>query len=175
MKLKRITACLLSVLLVFAMLQSVAFADAQNETSIGAFDGMELEHQTVYFADGSRLDIILTVYAAESETGNASALATVKTKTGSKSYQYSYADGTLGWKATHTATFTYNGTSATCTAASCSVTIYKNGWYVSSKNTTRSGATSNTALTMGYRESGVTIQTRSCTISLSCDKNGNLS
>ena len=59
--------------------------------------------------------------------------------------------------------------------ASCSVSISDSSWYVVSRTASRSGNTATANLTMGRRALGVTVSTSNYTITLSCDKSGNLS
>lgn len=121
--------------------------------------------EIVKFEDGSYLEIITEQID----------MRTSYTKSGSKTYNFRNKNNEIEWKAVHSASFTYTGSSATCTSASCTVTTYSNDWYVVSKSTTRSGNTSTTQLTMGEKVLGVTISKPSYTITLSCDANGNLS
>lgn len=119
----------------------------------------------IVFEDGSYIEITVEVI-----TGRAT-----NTKNGYKTYSYYDASNNLEWQAKLSASFTYNGTTSTCTSASCSVSIYENAWYESSNSTTRSGNTATTKLVMGQKLLGVTIAKREYTITLTCDKNGNLS
>ena len=96
-------------------------------------------------------------------------------KSGTKTYSCYDSSDTLQWQAKLSATFTYNGTIASCTSASCSVTIYESKWYEISNATTRSGNMATTALTMGKKFLGITVSRPEYTITLTCDKDGNLS
>ena len=87
---------------------------------------------------------------------------------------YNSADELL-WKAVLTGTFTYNGTSATCTASSCNVIIYDSDWHEISKSATKSSNTASASVTMGRKFLGITIDKETFYLSLSCDKNGVLS
>ena len=96
-------------------------------------------------------------------------------KAGTKSHTYYSEDGTAKWKATLTGTFSYTGTSATCTGASCNVTIYDSAWHTISKTATKSGNTANASVTIGKKLLGVTVAQIPTSISITCDNNGNLS
>ena len=87
---------------------------------------------------------------------------------------YNSADELL-WKAVLTGTFTYNGTSAACTASSCNVTIYDSNCHEISKSATKSSNTASASVTMGRKFLGITVAKNDYSISLSCDKNGVLS
>lgn len=147
-----------SVFLVFAIILMMLPVNVQaTETTE--------DRSIIVFEDGSYIEIIVEVIAGRA----------TNTKNGYKTYSYYDASNNLEWQAKLSASFTYNGTTSTCTSASCSVSIYENAWYESSNSTTRSGNTATTNLVMGQRLLGVTIATREYTITLSCDKDGNLS
>lgn len=97
------------------------------------------------------------------------------TVTKNKNYTYYTSDGSVEWKITLTGTFIYNGTTSTCTASSCSVTIYNSNWYAVSKSTTKSGNTAYATVTMGLRYLGITVTKQTYNITLTCDKDGNVS
>lgn len=165
-KMKRLISSFLVILLFVSFFPLRTFA---AEECLPIFTSEQAQGRTVQiiqYEDGSSLLIITD----SSQLGRSS-----NTKTGTRVYIRNDTSGTAQWKATLTATFTYNGTTSTCTNASCAVTIYNSSWYVVSKSTTRSGNTATAHLTMGYRVLGITAFTQSYTISLSCDANGNLS
>lgn len=150
---KRIVSLLSAVILLFMGMPSYAHAAEMKDATITKFD------------DGSCLEIVIT----ECNTRASGS------KSGQKTISYKNSNGEVEWKAALSASFTYTGSSATCTSANCTVTTYSNDWYVVSKSTTRSGNTATTQLTMGEKYLGVTISKPSYTITLSCDANGNLS
>lgn len=148
---KRIACLILVSVLMIAMLPVSVFAAENSEIT--------------YFEDGSY--IVVTI----SENYSRSTVS----KNGSKSYVYHNSTGTSCWKATLNGTFTYTGSSSTCTASSCSVTVYESDWSTSSKSATKSGNTAKASVTMVRKALGVTVDTKSASISLTCDTNGNLS
>ena len=123
------------------------------------------EHDTVYFEDGSSLE--MAIQAVDSRAAG--------TKSGTKTYTYKNSNGVVQWKAMLNGTFTYTGSSATCTASNCSVTIYDNDWYVVSKVTEKSGSSALCELIMGYRVFGITTKKVPISMILSCDADGKLS
>lgn len=125
----------------------------------------EENKEIIVFDDGSYLEIVTTSVSTRASGS----------KTGYKNYTYVDNSNVLQWKATLTASFTYTGTSSTCTSANCSVSISNSAWYVVSNSTSRSGNTATTNLTMGRKALGVTVSKPSFVITLSCDKDGNLS
>ena len=120
---------------------------------------------TIYFEDGS----YITITTIEFETRASGS------KSAQRNYSYTTSNGDVCWKATLTGSFTYNGTSATCTSSSCDVTIYESAYYVVSKSAGKSGNTATATVTMGRKLLGITISKDTYNLSLSCDANGNLS
>lgn len=100
---------------------------------------------------------------------------TTNTRVAYKYFRYYDGSDNLEWEARLDGTFTYDGTTSTCTSASCTVAIYENAWYEISNTTTRSGNTATTQLTMGQKFLGITISKPQYTITLTCDKDGNMS
>ncbi|MDY4581909.1 MAG: hypothetical protein SPD81_03535 [Candidatus Faecousia sp.] len=125
----------------------------------------EKENNVVYFDDGSYM-------TAEVITNRMRASGSV---TGNKIKTYYDSEGNTKWKAVLTGSFTYTGSSATCTSASIDVTIYDSNWYVVSKSASKSGNTASASVTMGKKVAGVTVSKVSANLTLSCDANGNLS
>lgn len=137
--------------------------------SLVPFTGMTAEIGEVeymyYLSDGSYIVV-------ELNTSPARASSTV---TGTKTYTCKDDNGTALWKAVLTGTFSYTGSSSSCTSSSCSVTIYDSAWYLVSKSASKSGNTATASVTMGKKVLGITVSTIPITINLSCDANGNLS
>jgi hypothetical protein len=135
-------------------------------TTVSASATGDVEQSNIIrFDDGSYIEVIIEESLARAAS----------TKTGYKLYRYRDASDNIEWEADLTATFTYDGTTSTCTSANCTVTIYDDLWYEISCSTSRSGATATTLLTMGKRFLGITISKPQYTITLTCDKDGNLS
>lgn len=125
----------------------------------------ECEQEIIRFEDGSYA-VVETITSGARASGGIS---------GSRPYTYYDSTGIAQWKVALNGSFTYNGSSATCTSASCSVTIYNSEWYTISKNASKSGNTANGSFSIGRKVLGVTVETKDVTLKLSCDKNGNLS
>lgn len=152
---KRIISAILLCLLLLTAIPNDAYAYEVSDSC----------DEVIHFEDGCFLTISIEEYASRAAS----------TKSGRKTYTYRDANGVELWNAVLTASFTYTGTSSTCTSASCVVTIYDSNWYEKSNTTTRSGNTATTELTIGKKFLGVPFTTFSYTITLSCDENGNLS
>lgn len=125
----------------------------------------ECEREIIQFEDGSYAVIEVVAYGTRA----------AKSVDGSKQYTYCDSDGTVRWKAVLNGTFTYTGSSSTCTSSSCSVTTYSSEWYTISKSASKSGNTANCSVTMGKKVLGTVVDKMSASLSLKCDANGNLS
>lgn len=123
------------------------------------------DDSVIYLDDGSY--IVVTVSSFDTRASGS--------KTGSKSYNFYNSNDELEWKAVLSGTFTYNGTSATCTSSSCNITVYDTSWYEVSKTATRSGNTAYATFTMGRKVLGITVSKKDYSLTLSCDANGILS
>lgn len=88
---------------------------------------------------------------------------------GYKSSTYTASSGTRVFVVTVYGTFNYNGSTSSATSASASVDIYNANASFVSKNAYTSGASAYATGTVKY--GGINI---SRTVSLTCDKNGNL-
>lgn len=153
---KRFVICALALALLIISLPLQTFADEESKPNIANV-------QVILLEDGASIEIITEIM----NQGRG-------TVTGTKVYNKRDSDNNLDWTAKLTATFTYNGSSATCTSASCSVTIYDSDWFTVSNMTSKSGNTATANLLMGYRVLGVPVLFYPYTITLSCDANGNL-
>lgn len=121
--------------------------------------------ETLYFDDGSFMTIEV-VYSPARATWSV---------TGNKQYTYYDSNSVSQWKAVLTGTFTYTGSSSTCTASSVDVTIYDSSWYVVSKSASKSGNTATGSVVMGEKAGGITVTRVPVSLTLKCDANGNLS
>lgn len=130
-----------------------------------AVEVTEPKNVVTYYADGSYS--IEEISAVETRASG--------TKTGTKTNSHYSSAGVLEWKAVLTGTFSYTGSSATCTSSSCDVTVYNSAWYTISKSAGKSGSSATAAVTMGKKLLGVTVDQRSVNLKLTCDANGNLS
>ncbi len=118
-----------------------------------------------YLDDGGY--IITTIEESASRATNS------KTAT-KKETQYD-SDGSLDWQILLRGTFTYNGTTSVCTASTVTVNIYDTAYSKDSSSATKSGNTAYGSATIKRKVLGVTIATNTYNLTLSCDKDGNLS
>lgn len=95
--------------------------------------------------------------------------------TGQKIFRYRNSDGVVEWTAVLSGSFTFNGSSATCTAASCITSVQQGNWHETYNYAYPSGNTAQADITMVRKVLFVTVQTETAHLVLSCDANGNLS
>ena len=118
-----------------------------------------------YFDDGSYITETFLIVQSR-------ALGSI---TGTKTRNYYDSERALDWKVVLTGSYSYTGSNATCTSSTCNVTIYDSSWYTVSKSSSKSGNTATASATMGEKLLGVTVRQVPVSLSISCDKDGNLS
>lgn len=121
-----------------------------------------------YLEDGSYFVTVIE------ETGSIATYSTL-TKSGRKSSTYYNSESEALWSITLTGTFSYDGTTATCTDANLTYTIYNSNWRMISTTATASG---NTAMGTAYAKQyvlGVPINSAERSIEISCSPTGVLS
>lgn len=144
--------------MLFAMLMMITLFPVSTSAT-------QIENDVIVLDNGDYIEIAveyISCRAANSRIGN-------------KYLTYYDSTDTVEWEAKLNASFTYDGATSSCISASCTVTVYDSRWYEISNTTTRSGGTATTALTMGRKLLGITISKPEYTITLTCDKDGNLS
>ena len=125
------------------------------------------EDRMIHYDDGSYL-VISTMEMPETRAGN--------TTGGSTKATYYNSDHVLQWTVTLYGSFTYNGSSSTCTKASINVTISgSDGWSCTSKTADSSGSSAVGSATIIRTVSGEVVSTRTVLLQLTCDRNGKLS
>lgn len=120
--------------------------------------------EVIYFEDGSCIKVYLIEFDTRAN-GN---------KSGSKTYVFENASGVEEWRATLYGSFSYYNGTATCTSASCDVSISKSTWSVGSKSVYKYDNVAQVDLRMVLSVAGVTSNTYR-TLYLECDADGNLS
>lgn len=134
-------------------------ANAANE------GGMITSVNTDYFEDGSYYKTTIITYGSRA----------AMTRSGAKKVEYVNSNDVLQWTYTLYGTFSYDGSSATCTAVSDSYSISNNSWHIDSHSCWKSGNTAYGTVTMNYKILGITTDTITKNVSLSCSANGTLS
>lgn len=150
---KKFLALFLSIVLVVSMTGMVCAAEVIQSEEI------------IYFEDGSYL-ITTTVQ---------SAARTTNTTTGFTRKTYVDADGNTDWRAVLTGTYTYNGTTATCTESTIEVYIYDNAYRTLSKEAGKSGASATGSFTIGWSVLGIIVDQDTYSMTLTCSPTGTLS
>ncbi|MBQ6864315.1 MAG: hypothetical protein IJO14_08775 [Clostridia bacterium] len=154
------------VLAVLCSFQTPVFATENTDTPVFL---QELDMTDVtkiaYFSDGSVAVTTLKTIAQSRATN---------TKTGKKTTTVYDSNGSVSFTVTNTSTFSYTGSSATCTAISATKSISDSSWTVTT-STFRSGRTGTVNFTGQLKALGVTIKTVSDSISISCSNTGVLS
>lgn len=153
---KKVIATFVIFVLILSMLPiQIAYATQEPELL-----------EVVQYKDGTYLEITLESVPQTRASGSL-------TKT--KNYTYKDVDGTAQWKISLTGSFTYTGTTSTCTAADCKVTVYQSNWSVASKSASKSGNTAYGTARMLRKYLGATVSDKTYNLTLTCDKNGNVS
>lgn len=164
---KKIFSLFLSVMMLTAVL-SANIVTVQASEAEDNVTGVVISETVEYFEDGSYATITVT---EEPTTARATS-----SKSGSKYYLMRNSDGEELFRLTVHGTFSVNsGVSATCTAASRTYSISDDAWQVKTTSVSKSGNTATANGTFVRKLLGITIETQSCTVTLTCDKYGNLS
>ena len=93
-------------------------------------------------------------------------------KTGSKIGWYYDEQGNACWYVRVTASFSYNGSTSICSGVAVSADEVSSGWEITAKTTSRTGNSGTASATARRSSDGKTFTK---TVTLTCDKNGNLS
>ncbi len=120
---------------------------------------------TEYYDDGSYSIITIIEHPTDPSRSN---------KNGRKTYEH-VVSGNSVWEYTIEASFTYTGSSSSCTSVSDSYTIYNSSWHLNSRYHWKSGNTAYGSVTMDRKILGQTVDSVTRDISLSCSANGTLS
>lgn len=167
---KRTSTLVLAVLCAIGLLLSPTTVSASMEHNEGEtcimVDGEPKQvHLVQEFADGSKLYGERPVILERTRGGI----------TGQKSYHHRNSNGDVLWTATVIGTFMFNGTTSSCSSASCSTIIYGSTWSEQSCSAYPSGNTAVGNVTMIRKLLFIVVESVPITITLTCDRNGNLS
>jgi hypothetical protein len=143
-----------SLLLLFALFAIVPLTNAESA---------EIE----YLPDGS---YYITEIRYEPQLG---VISRSNTKTFTKSSSYYNSNGIIQWTMVLHGSFTYDGVTSTCTDSWVTYSISNNSWHYSSSSASKSGNTASGSLTMIRVVAGITVDTKTKSLTLSCDKDGN--
>ncbi len=154
---KRLLSVVLIILMV-AMCNITSFAIVEKDKA-----------EMIYFEDGSYIEVVVI------ESDETFLTYATKTKTGDKVLSYKDSDGNLKWKVTLTGTFTYTGSSSTCTASTISYNVYDDNWKMKEATASKSGNKAIGDVTAKRYLLGIPVQTVEETITLTCSASGVLS
>ncbi len=156
---------------IFSLFFTITILFSISSIAVFAENNYSVVSETVeYFNDGSY--IITTV--TEEDNSNTVARAT-STKSGSKSATLYNADDEPLVTMKLTASFSYTGSSATCTSTSTSYTIHNSYWKVTSATSSKSGNKATGEFTAKKYTLGIPTQIRDVTITITCSNTGTLS
>ena len=97
-----------------------------------------------------------------------------RTITAERSTYYLDKSGEKQWEAILKAEFSYDELVSEAKDAKLTLTIYNPDWYEINRITMLNGNTATGTLELGYRFLGITVNTSSYSVKVSCDKDGNL-
>lgn len=155
---------IISIFLIFIMVFSVF------SISVNAEDDIVLISENIEYLDNG---YYVVVTLTESDV-NYSARAT-STKSGTKTYTLYNSDDEALVVHKLTATFSYTGSSATCTSASTSNTIYNDQWKVTTSTASKSGNVATGTFVAKHYVLFVVTQTINTTLKITCSNTGTLS
>lgn len=151
---KKLISLLSVILMIVVMCPATAFANEKIVT----------DSYVEYFEDGSYIvteltESTITTFAA-------------KTVSSSKSSHFYESDNSKAWTVTLNATFSYTGSSATCTKATTSSTIYNSAWKVTSAVASKSGNKATGTFTVKKYVLGIPVKTVNKTLTITCSNTG---
>ena len=173
---KRISAFLLVIIVFVGIFSVSAYAEAKISNISTC---VVISEQTEVFKDGC--SVVITVREKIQSAEDAAYLSNtmksgIRTKSGSKMYSLRDQNSNVILEFTVNGTFEVNpGVSSVCTAASYSINIINSSWHNTSASAYASGNQAIGEAEFCKKILFVVTQEESCTVTLTCDKNGNLS
>lgn len=122
-----------------------------------------------YLEDGSYFESI--IYESNPSV---QLFATTKTKNGQKTVTHYSSSGIKQWSITVNGTFSYNGSTSSCTAVSGTKSIYNSNWKISITSISKSGNCASTTANGKYYLGGNLVNNITKTASLRCKPDGTL-
>ena len=156
---KKILSVFLAIVFVFSILTVSVFASDDEIVISETIEQLE---------DGSYLIVSLT----EEKTSN---LRATSTKTGSKTFTLYNSNDEKLVEMKLTATFSYTGSSATCTNVAPTFTVYNSNWRVTKSTGTKSGNKGIGEFIAKKYTFGINTQTIEESITITCSNTGVLS
>lgn len=163
---KFISLCLVFVLTIISVgvvsCEAVA-ADNYTETIIEELDNG-------YYVE-TVIEYITTPMSVQQSIQSTQATSTV---TATKTSYYKNSNDEVMWSVSATGTFTYNGSSSTCTSCSHSATAYGSTWSIKRAGSFRSGNTATAYATATHTFLGISAD-YTISVDISCSANGTIS
>lgn len=125
-------------------------------------NALEENYNTTYYENGYYYEI--SISATNSVARSA--------KEGSKTIYCKNSAGKTMWSLTVKGTFTYNGSTSSCTSASASTSITDATWKITNKSSSKSGNTAKATATAICYLNGNPINSATKTVSLKCSASG---
>ncbi len=191
---KKVIAALLCILMMFSAVLPCGAAESKREyLADGSYIVVGYEYPTIDFpGDGSgNGDNISGEGEATPESSESNMtrflknilellkkiitfLKNQKTVTETKYVSYYGSDGVLIWIATVTADFTYNGKSSVCDSVKTGYAIYDSDWSVLSRDCSKSANNATAYFKFRQNKLGVPLKVIEKTVTMFCDKDGNI-
>ena len=128
-------------------------------------NALEENYNTTYYENGYYYEISISVTNSVARSA----------KEGSKTIYFKNSAGKTMWSLTVKGTFTYNGSTSSCTSASASTSITDATWKITNKSSSKSGNTAKATATAICYLNGNPINSATKTVSLKCSVSGKLS
>ncbi len=128
-------------------------------------NALEENYNTTYYENGYYYEISIIVTNSVARSA----------KEGSKTIYCKNSAGKTMWSLTVKGTFTYNGSTSSCTSASASTSITDATWKITNKSSSKSGNTAKATATAICYLNGNPINSATKTVSLKCSASGKLS
>ncbi len=161
---------IISVTLMFVMIFSLKSVSVKAETC-NTIPERVVSTTTEYLDDGTIIEIVVS-----EEFQNVMPLSNTYTKTSFKTYNCKNSDGTVLWWFKLSGQFDVNeGVSSVCTSSWYSHSILNDSWSLKSATTSKSGNKALADATFVRKVLFITAETKDISLTLTCDKNGNLS
>jgi PDZ domain-containing secreted protein len=130
---------------------------------------------TTYMDDGSYYVTTVNESTPSNIPGDMLRAAS-STKTSTKRTTYYNSSDESMWYVQVTGTFTYNGTTSSCTSSTVSAAAQGSNWSIVSKSASKSGnQATGSATASRYNVLGIAVQTVSKTVIITCSKTGTVS
>jgi len=160
---------------IIAILCLVSFTDvyASAKSIQPQLDNSVIQTDCKYIGDGLYIYTELNEYSLSADIPSTLSLSSTKNATLTSTITDS--SGTVLVKYVLSASFSYNGSTALCTSSTYSTNVYASGWSFANTSSAKSGNVAYGSFTAVNKVMLITVQTINRNLSISCDKDGNIS